>query len=237
MEAASYRHTAHVHRDSWFMRFYCWLWAAEAEEADFCKLFWGYVLAPVGLLVRVIFLPVVLVVRGVRALADKLSSTPPAGTPEWETYVLRQELREQRKAELSERWGRRAQVLFGFVSRVADRVVAVAKRTWRIVRYPAYAIAAALTLAVAVGVGWLLYLFGLVLADNLNVVLIILVIVAALVGAVGGAYVAYRLSQTRVGSGVKNGALTFSGAIRTGALGVKARTCPRIVLVVDDRRD
>lgn len=38
--------------DNPMIRFYLWLWEADEDEVTFCKLVWGLVLAPLGLLIR-----------------------------------------------------------------------------------------------------------------------------------------------------------------------------------------
>lgn len=50
------RPVATVDRNAWFLRFYLWLWAADIEKVDFCRLFWGYVFAIPFLLARLLIL-------------------------------------------------------------------------------------------------------------------------------------------------------------------------------------
>lgn len=50
------RPVATVDRNAWYLRFYLWLWAADIEKVDFCRLFWGYVFAIPFLLVRILIL-------------------------------------------------------------------------------------------------------------------------------------------------------------------------------------
>lgn len=42
------KHKWHVDRSAWFIRLYVWLWLASESDINFCKLFWGYILFPVG---------------------------------------------------------------------------------------------------------------------------------------------------------------------------------------------
>jgi hypothetical protein len=57
------RPVATVNRDAWYLRFYLWLWAADVEKVDFCRLFWGFVFAIPFLLIRVfILIPILFVV-------------------------------------------------------------------------------------------------------------------------------------------------------------------------------
>lgn len=50
------RPVATVNRDAWFLRFYLWLWAADVDKVDFCRLFWGYVFAVPFILIRFLIL-------------------------------------------------------------------------------------------------------------------------------------------------------------------------------------
>lgn len=50
------RPVATVNRDAWFLRFYLWLWAADIDKVDFCRLFWGYVFAVPFILIRFLIL-------------------------------------------------------------------------------------------------------------------------------------------------------------------------------------
>lgn len=58
------RPVATVNRNAWFIRFYLWLWAADIEKIDFCRLFWGYVFAMPALVIKMFLYPIFLLWDG-----------------------------------------------------------------------------------------------------------------------------------------------------------------------------
>lgn len=52
------RPVATVNRDAWFIKFYLWLWVADIEKIDFCRLFWGYVFAIPMLVIKLFLYPI-----------------------------------------------------------------------------------------------------------------------------------------------------------------------------------
>lgn len=237
-----YKHTARVNRDSWFIRFYCWLWLADPTKIDFCRLFWGY-FPPFligNLLVRVIgYLPWQLakvVAAAFLAVADWLKSSAPTAQ-EMAEYEAERAKAKREKLEMYEGHSNR---FFAWVSRVADRFVAVCQAAWPIAKWPVFVLAAAIVLTGAVALLYLAYLLISVLVANVGIVAIVVAcgigVIAAIV-LVLTAYWATRffLTETVPGrslrGGVKGGTLTFTGALRTGFGGVKSRTCPKIELV------
>lgn len=66
------RPVATVDRDAWFLRFYIWLWAADVDKVDFCRLFWGYVLAVPFFLFRfLVLIPLLLIWDGLMYMKNK----------------------------------------------------------------------------------------------------------------------------------------------------------------------
>lgn len=58
------RPVATVNRNAWFIRFYLWLWVADIEKIDFCRLFWGYVFAMPALVIKLLLYPIFLLWDG-----------------------------------------------------------------------------------------------------------------------------------------------------------------------------
>lgn len=58
------RPVARINQDAWFLRLYLWMWKADLEHVDFCRLFWGYVFAIPNLIVRAFIFPFWAIYRG-----------------------------------------------------------------------------------------------------------------------------------------------------------------------------
>ncbi len=39
-----------VRKDAWFIRFFIWCWGAKEENLDQCRVFWGLLFFPFGIL-------------------------------------------------------------------------------------------------------------------------------------------------------------------------------------------
>jgi ABC-type multidrug transport system fused ATPase/permease subunit len=224
-------HTARVHKGSWFIRLFLFMWPIRPEDVDFCKLFWGYVFAPLNLLVRFVTLPVALLWRFVLAprMREKERQRREMTDEEW--VALRKTQRAKEKARKD-----RINAFFGRISGFADRfIVAPCK-------------------AVAATRGWTWFLRALMVVSGVALAGVIvwgLIVIAthhALVYLFAAAFLAGTLAvvgvvltgiffveETPTGQAVafhtKKGAVGFVGAIRTGFWGVKNRTCPQIELV------
>lgn len=236
MSELTYKHTARVKADSWFIRFYCWLWEADLDSVDFCKLFWGYLFAIPNLLVRVVgYLPYKLGLSIAERTKDRRESWKLTPAEEAAMRARARVRRVERKQKFDS--------FFARVGGWADKVVAFSKAAWPVAKYPVYAVAsiAAAALVCLVGVG-LYELVLLIIAnatDALHVLLIVLAIVAGIALAVGLAIgLGWFFMDTKYGksvrTGTKGGFLTFGGAIRTGFYGIKSRTCPKIEVVGAD---
>lgn len=80
------RPVAKVNRNAWFLRFYLWLWKADVESVDFCRLFWGYVFAIPALIVWAIIAPFyVLFLVGKWGLPKATSAFGWVGSKLWHT--------------------------------------------------------------------------------------------------------------------------------------------------------
>lgn len=233
MSDITYKHTARVKADSWFIRFYRWLWEADLDQVDFCRLFWGYVFAIPNLIVRAVgYLPYKLGLVIAEKTEDRRKSWKL--TPSDEAAIrARARLRRAERKQMFEKF-------FSRVGAMADKVVASGKAIWPVARYPVYAVAsiigAALVCLVGVGLYELVLLIIKNSTDVLHVVFVVLMSIAGialLVSLVIG--FTWFFVDTRYGkqvrTGTKGGFLTFTGAIRTGFFGIKSRTCPKIEIV------
>lgn len=234
MSEINYRHTARVSEDSWFIRLYLWLWAADVEEVDFCRLFWGYVFAVPNVLVRIVgYVPWKVGSAIGRRLRDWW------GTIEQPTPREEELWREERAAKRHLRkatWSDR----LSFVSATADKVVGFFQATWPVLKWPVVGLGVLFVGAMLAFAGYLLYLLGAEIVEHWDGFLLsllrgLLILAISLLIASTLAFVIYFFSETRPGkafrTGVKDSTLTFGGALRTGARGVKSRTCPKIEVV------
>lgn len=57
MESMQYKYEARVSVDAWWVKLYAWAWRADKEQADFCKLCWGYIGMIPNLMIRAILFP------------------------------------------------------------------------------------------------------------------------------------------------------------------------------------
>lgn len=236
MSDITYKHTARVKADSWFIRFYRWLWEADLDQVDFCRLFWGYVFAIPNLLVRVIgYLPYKLGLAIAEKTEDRRRSWKLTPSDEAAIRARARVRRVERKQKFEK--------FFSRVGATADKVVAFGKAVWPVAKYPAYAVASIAGAAVLCLIGVGLYELALLIIENstdvLHVALIVLAVVAGIALTVGLAIgLGWFFMDTKYGkqvrTGTKGGFLTFGGAIRTGFFGIKSRTCPKIEVVEDE---
>jgi len=148
MSELTYKHTARVKADSWFIRFYLWLWEADVDKVDFCRLFWGYVFAVPNLFIRAVgYLPYKLGLSIAERTKDRRES--------WKlTPADEAAIRARARASRAER-KRKFEAFFARVDATADKVVAFSKAAWPVAKYPVYAAAsiAAAAVLVLAGVG------------------------------------------------------------------------------------
>lgn len=66
--------TLTVPREAWFIRFFLWVWAADPEKVNLCKLVWGILLSPLAVFrLSIVFSSLMVIVIGVSVLIILLS--------------------------------------------------------------------------------------------------------------------------------------------------------------------
>lgn len=203
MNQAELKHEIVIDADSWFVRFYLWLWQVDEDSINFCKLFWGYVFMPIALLVH---LGVFVLGPAVRYLLRKQAE--------------RKELAasEPRLEFISKPKEKKPSRLWVWLDRFEGS---------RAARYSAYFFwLVALLLALA-GAGLLVYLIvnhlvvsGIIVGATLltvGIVMLILWFITTPAAATTGA-VAFKIE------------LSFRQLLKGGYQAVKTNTCPRISL-------
>lgn len=143
-------------RNAWYVRFYLWLYKADANNINTCKLFWAYVFAP-------IVLPLAFVLTPVGKLLRTIDAKIPDGRPiDWEKLDrkrARQKTREEKLENVSSKMSvifakaapalRWVGILLGLA--IAGLLILLA------VSYPKEALGVLLTLAaILVGAGLLI---------------------------------------------------------------------------------
>lgn len=217
-----YKYTAKVSKDSWFIKLHCWLWEADPDQIDFCKLFWGYIFAIPNIVLRILFSPFYFtIVRPLIRRADRksqeesrLSMEEYSLIKEWE--AARRKIRQDRANE--------------FLARASQ---------FFSTRPARFLIGAVIIVSLTAGAAWLGYLLFLlikVIIENALSALIVMISVIAIFAGVGFLiWLGSKLRNTVVAEilifGLKDGKHTFFGAMRHGYEGVKMNTCPKIELV------
>lgn len=240
MANVDYRHTARVSADSWFIRFYCWLWEADVEKVDFCRLFWGYVFALPNLLVRIVGYVPYKVLSAIGRALKRVGQRAVDNAPTLQDELRWRRERLERRAERREKRKNKYDCLLSLASRIADRLVEIAQAAWKVLRYPTYALVIVFGVVVVGGLGYLAYLLGALVVANAGIVaivtaflvgIVVTVVLTVSLVALGG----YFFSETERGksvvSGTKGGFLTFGGVLRKGVHAIKARTCPKIEVI------
>lgn len=138
--AEARRKVAKVNKNSWWFRWYCWVWDADPKRADFCKLFWGLLLSPFGfiffgflLLIFHLSWPFRKVAELIKAWADSMNEKERllASQPPHPDQVEAEEQKmEKRKARR-----RKRQEFLAWWAQQADRVVAFVKSISRFLAF------------------------------------------------------------------------------------------------------
>jgi hypothetical protein len=225
MRQADLKHELAVNRNSWFIRFYVWLWQANPKDINFCKIFWGYVFVIAGLVLRLVVLPI-----GDR-LCKRLEVSSEA------RYERVRELKKDPEKEKSTGPSRMQRVLSS-IADVFSRIVFALGSAVAFVSERAelmkivYAAALLLGLATSGAIVW-------VAVVNFSTTWIVLVVFGGFalgVVTIAGLdkigvldWIAYKIFR-RLGLKTKSGALGFFSVLRIGLRSVKTNTCPRIVL-------
>lgn len=225
MTADQYKHTWVLPADSRMLRMYGWMWKTEPEGTTFCKLFWGYVFAPINLLARLVWAllwPLRAVLRPV-GRAMKESAAEAAARPEPPPKEPKEEI----------------------PGRIADFFAQPLTR--RVCKIIGLCILVPLALVVLALVGWALVVFipliPVVLGDFVYwfahtdawvfVTTVVGVVVTGLVVIYVGDWLDKRYDlearwERRKERRAAAGKLTFGQLLYHGAIAVKSNTCPRI---------
>ncbi len=251
---AEVRKVAKVNGNAWWFKLYCRVWYADPQQADFCKLFWGLLLLPLGLLMNlglailfVILWPPVTLGRKLKDRARKQAEMKEMEKrqplhPDKLPVVMSKAKRQARRAIMMRAflqwWSRQAERLFALVgpllrlpgrliwgiARPIERVVNRANGRWPWMQYIPLMVVVA---SVTYLLGYCLWLLGGVLPW--------FILVGFIAGcALGGLIILAARSET-----VVTGATHAVGVVKTPTIGLfralgigyhalKDRTCPVI---------
>lgn len=231
MTADQYKHTWTLPADSRMLRMYGWMWKAEPEGTTFCKLFWGYIFAPVNLVAR-LFWALLWPLRAVLRPVGRWMKEEAAKAESEEKRKKRQP-----KPPKDEIPGRIADFFARPLTRRIAKIVGICLLIpLALVGLAAFVIAGYYVyLGVPLLVTWFLH------TDAWVVVVTVLASIAAwllIVGALMGLNTLFDLDtrwKQRKKRRAEAGKLTFGQLLYHGAVAVKANTCPRIE-VKDDAR-
>lgn len=228
-----YKHTWTLPRNSWVVVFYMWLWAADPDEVNFCKLFWGYVFAVPCLIVRAILFPFVTAWTGLTELLPEPKELTEA---EKEERKVAAAVRASKRQSYQQRWLRK-------IEHAGSWTVMWITYFWRFLRYPVVAVAAFAALG---GLVYGVYVL-LTLTDNIPWPTWHEVVHAVWVGAIGCALVVVFMwlflterlrwiprtveyTAPRVFQRVSVPFRFFFWVMMMGFISVKSNTCPRVEL-------
>lgn len=246
-EDLEYRHTAPIKRDAWFLKLWCWAWEMEPENADFCKLFWGYVFMPLNLFIRIVAWPIIKIIHGIKAFFGWLGEHGENhNTITYEEHRAKMKLEAVKNAENEEKKKRREdriKAFFGHIGSAADKVVGFFQSTWVATKWIVYLIGVVLCLALAGVLIWgVVEIVGLIAGDVSGVLRVTGIVFAVIAGIVIVVAIAVGLIwafvETPLGAALKRffkrvfGA--FGSALYTGLVAIKTRTCPKIELIEED---
>jgi hypothetical protein len=217
MSTVELKHTWTLDRDSRLLRFYLWAWEGDPSAVTFCKLFWGYVFAPLNLLARLVWL-VIWPLRAAIAKANEYDKR----------HAKERPAKERPKPRPKEEIPGRISVFF---ARPIPRLVAK--------------IVGALVLLVTApaalfGVGWVLYRFGVWVAttDAKWVVGYGLFMAVVFIAShwLDQRYDLDARWEARKARKRAKGGVTLGDVFVEGAKAVKSNTCPRIEVRQEKRR-
>lgn len=246
------RQVARVSEDAWFLKLYLWMWKQEPHEVNFCKMFWGFVFAPLNLLARVILFPAWLAYRGLKLLwpsfskgVDWLLDRMPQRKSTFTPIALSKSFTDpERPVTKPKRERRILNWLSSRAARTADGAVRGITAIWPVLKIGFLVIAAAFGIGLAYEVGyWLTKLVPLVPPAAAGVwiglkwaahgfwwaiapVLLALAVMALIAAGIIRAAMTPR--GERVGKKIGTGTLSFFQLMKGGVKSVKYRTCPII---------
>lgn len=143
-----HKHTWTLPRDSWTIRFYIWLWSADDEDVNFCKILWGYIFAIPCLIVRALAWPFLMLGRGARALINRIPQPKELSEEESERRKAAQQLAKDKRDA-------RAQKVLRKIEHAGSWVVMWISYIWRFTRYPVVALAGLILLGAVGTLGYL----------------------------------------------------------------------------------
>lgn len=242
MRVEEYKHTWVIPRNAWYIRLYMLLWNADEKDITFCKLFWGYALCWVAIILRIVAIPLFLI-----ALIPSPDRKPAAecvhgaAARSCETCkALRKEERDAKKLARKER--RRNKLPMRVLNAVSNGMVVVIQHIATVVRKCAWVPGALFILGCICLVGGLIAVgyeayTTIPVKEGLQILLIIgaaAVAVVALTALIVGAILLFTEAGVglgpKMGHGAKKGGLKFRDVMRIGYVGVKSNTCPRVVI-------
>lgn len=222
----------------------------EPENADFCKLFWGFVFMPLNLFVRIVGFPFWLIFRVLKALAPVIGRHLPARKPERklthaEMMAIVKTKQEADEARLQKRRRRKKEreaaigLFLGKIGTTADRIVRVVQAGWSILKWIVYLIGAAMAVTLAGGLVWGVIELAPLIGDHWVTILTVigfsigfcaLLLFLIAVGAGTGFFFTETHRGLATRRMVKSGSSTFFHIMYMGLVAVKTRTCPKIVV-------
>ncbi len=200
-------------RRTLLIRFYLWLWEADKNQMNTCKLFWGIVLAPFGLLLRFVIFP------PFAWLENKVENR--------RRRRFDEELRQQREEREQTESDIAVEPTRSRMESLLEKVGHFFGRVW-------FRIGKTVTwfffIACAVGLFVLGYLFIAAVIANPEILLTLLIMAGGIIGLAIGvlAFIAVAAAVgDRMGRRPKK---KGPGMFRKAARGVHQNTCARIVI-------
>lgn len=253
-EDLEYRHHAKISRDAWYLKLWCWAWWSEPENADFCKLFWGYVFLGPNIFVRIVGFPFWLMFIGVRGIVRHRISKRPPKEIKRETHDefmarVRKERAEQDARVMRQRERKAAReakvaAFFGRIGSVADRVVGAFQAGWPVLRWFFYLLTVLLAVALAGALVWGMTELVPLAAHNIGTIGRVVGVGAVAIGGIAliifiFGSTGYFFTETEKGQEtrrkVKSGGATFFHVMYVGLCAVKSRTCPKVELLEENK--
>lgn len=208
-----YKHTVTVDRNSWWMRFYCWLWDADADNADFCKLFWGYLFA----IPFLIILPFLYLIKGIGIVLKFIFKPVGKVFLKVEDHYIDKSIAKDKAIEEGTYVPSKRQ---RFLSKIANGFSSFGfwLKTSPVIEYFFMGLVVLLMLAM---VGGLVYLAIAETAGFLIGLLVVVAVAAGLAVLFGILMLVVHFCESDTGIG-------FGQAIKTGLISAKSNTCPKI---------
>lgn len=218
------KHSLSIHQDNWFLRAYEWLYPADAENANFCKLAWGIIFLLPWLPIRLLVIP--WAVPALIALDERLEERKRArdNRPLEDIRAERRARLEAIEAARDRKLARRAKI---------DRVLNWMQYSW--FRFVLIGLGVLLTVGIVGGVIALFILFTNVM---LRIVLTVVAIIALGAFFIAlGAFFAWFFDSTEAGdktaTKIKDSAKDFVLIVKGSFKALKDNTCPEVIVRKD----